>query len=83
MVHLAECAGAHSLEGEEGIVGARVCRWEVFRVEDRLKLRAAAEVRPDEPHELVHGSLVWDETPALYVRDLKARLGTAHFLGAL
>ena len=38
MVHLAKCASAHSLEGEEGIVGARVCRWEVFRVEDRLEL---------------------------------------------
>lgn len=58
MVHLAKRTGVHGLEGEQGIVGARVRRWEVFRVEDHLELRASKEVRPDKPHELVHRSVV-------------------------
>jgi hypothetical protein len=83
MVHLTECTSAHGLEGKQGIVGARVRRWEVFRVEDHLEVRAAAEIRSDEPGELVDGSLVGDRTSALHVRDLETRLGTGQLLCAL
>ena len=83
VVHLTERTSVHGLEGEQGIVSARVRRWEVFRVEDHLELRAAAEVRPNEARELVDGSLVCGRTSALHVRDLEARLGTGQLLGAL
>lgn len=55
-------------------------RREVFRVEDHLELRAATEVRPDEPYELLDRSYVLDGTSALHVRDLEACLGTGRLL---
>lgn len=83
MVHLTERAGARGLEGEQGIVRTRVCRWEMIRVEDYLEMRAAANVIPENSHELVHGSLGWEGTSALHVRNLEARLGTSQLLGVL
>lgn len=83
VVHLTEPASARGLEGKQGIVSAGMRRWEMFWVEVHLVLRAAENVMPDESHELVHGSLVWDGTSALHVRDLKARLETGQLLGTL
>ena len=67
MVHLAERASAYGLEGEQGIVGAGVRRWEVFGMEVHLQLRAAPDAVAEESHKPVHRGLVWGGTSTLHV----------------